>query len=140
MIKNERQYRITNAQAEKFSDALNSLRTDRSKEPMLAELEGNALASELEILRGQLHEYDALRSGKSCVIEVGSFDELPKALVKSRIALGLSQKELAERLGMKEQQLQRYESTDYQAASMSRLREVVVALGVTVHFMVRSGV
>ena len=74
MIKNERQYRITNAQAEKFSEVLNSLRTDSSKDPMLAELEGSALASELEILRGQLHEYDSLRSGKHSVIEVGSFD------------------------------------------------------------------
>jgi transcriptional regulator with XRE-family HTH domain len=132
MIKNERQYRITNAQAEKFSDALVSLRTDSSLDPMLAELEGNALASELEILRAQLNEYDSLRSGKQSVIEVGSFDELPKALVKSRIALGLSQKDLAERLGMKEQQLQRYESTDYRTASMARLREVVEALGITV--------
>ena len=46
---------------------------------------------------------------------VDSFDELPQALVKARIALRLSQKDLADRLGMKEQRIQRYESTDYQS-------------------------
>ena len=60
------------------------------------------------------------------------FDELPQALVRRKIAMGLSQKDLADRLGMKEQQLQRYEATDYQSASMARLREIVDALGVSV--------
>lgn len=59
---------------------------------------------------------------------VDSFDELPQALVKARIALRLSQKDLADRPGMKEQQIQRYESTDYQSASMSRLLDDVQAL------------
>lgn len=63
---------------------------------------------------------------------VDSFDELPQALVKARIALRLSQKDLADRLGMKEQQIQRYECTDYRSASLSRLHDVVQALGVSV--------
>lgn len=61
-----------------------------------------------------------------------SFDELPQALIKARIALRLSQKDPADRLGIKEQQIQRYESTDYQSASMSRLHDIVQALGVSV--------
>lgn len=63
---------------------------------------------------------------------VDSFHELPQALVKARIALRLSQKALADNPGMQEQQIQRYESTDYQSASMSRLHDVVQALGVSV--------
>ena len=132
MIKNERQYRITKAQAAKFADALGDVPSREGVDPLLAELEANALRSQMNELQHQLEEYETLRSGKCGVISVESFDELPQALVQSRIAMGLSQKELAERLGMKEQQLQRYESTDYQSASMARLREVVEALGVTV--------
>ena len=63
---------------------------------------------------------------------VDSFRELPQALVKARIALRLSQKALADHPGMQEQQIQRYESTDYQSASMSRLHDVVQALFVSV--------
>jgi transcriptional regulator with XRE-family HTH domain len=50
---------------------------------------------------------------------------LPGALIRSRIAAGLSQKDLGERLGMKEQQIQRYEATDYSGASFSTLSAVV---------------
>ena len=45
---------------------------------------------------------------------------------------GLSQKELAKRLGIKEQQLQRYEATEYAPASLRRVIEVTKALGLKV--------
>lgn len=132
MIKNERQYRITKAQADKFEAAIDALSKDTAKDPLLAQLERDAMQSQLQELSEQLQEYDELRSGQRHVIEVRSFDELPNALVKARIASGLSQKDLAERLKMKEQQVQRYESTNYQSASMARLQEVVTALGLSV--------
>ena len=49
-----------------------------------------------------------------------------------RIAARLSQKELAERLGLKEQQIQKYEATGYSGASLGRMTEVVNALGLRV--------
>ena len=67
-----------------------------------------------------------------CGIALASFAELPRALIQSRIALGLSQKELAERLGLKEQQIQRYEATEYAGASVQRIQEVIQALGLQV--------
>lgn len=132
MIRNERQYRITKTQAQKFEEALNGLMSRRDGDPLLLQLESDALESQLEELREQIEKYEGLRSGETSSIVVNSFEELPHALVKARIALGLSQKDLAERLGMKEQQVQRYESTNYQSASMTRLHEVVQALGVNV--------
>lgn len=132
MIKNERQYRITKSQADKFASALSDLAARPSNEPLMAELESNALRSQLDELQQQLREYDELRSGVRSVIPVKSFDELPNALVQARIAAGLSQKELADRLGIKEQQVQRYESTGYHSASLARIREVVCALDVKV--------
>ena len=132
MIKNERQYRITKAQAEKFASALNDLHAKTSIDPLLIELEANALRSQLDELIEQIEEYEELQAGSRSVIEVDSFNELPNALVKARIAAGLSQKDLADRLELKEQQIQRYESTDYRAASLARLQEVVQALGISV--------
>ena len=86
MIKNERQYRITKAQADKFEAALDALSKDTAKDPLLAQIERDAMESQLQELRELLHEYDELRSGQRHVIEVRSFDELPNALVKARIA------------------------------------------------------
>jgi len=42
------------------------------------------------------------------VLELESLAELPEALIRARIAVGLTQKGLAGRLGLKEQQVQRY--------------------------------
>jgi transcriptional regulator with XRE-family HTH domain len=132
MIKNERQYRITKTQAEKFQLALRELPSRSAGDPLMRELETNALSSQLEELQDEMREFDELRSGQRSVITVDSFDELPRALVQARIAAGLSQKELADRLGLKEQQVQRYEATDYQTASLARLRQVVKAIGINV--------
>ncbi|MDQ3702081.1 MAG: helix-turn-helix transcriptional regulator, partial [Chloroflexota bacterium] len=45
----------------------------------------------------------------------------------------LSQKELARRLGLKEQQIQRYEARRYAGASLERVQAVADALGVQIH-------
>lgn len=131
MIKNERQYRITKSQADKFASSLECA-TSKKGDPLLLDLESKALRSQLEELNQQLAEYEQLQSGARSVISVGAFDQLPKALVQARIASGLSHKELADRLGLKEQQVQRYEATEYRSASLSRLQEVISALGVDI--------
>ena len=132
MIKNERQYRITKTQAEKFASALSDAQSKEYTDPLLAELERNALKSQLDELSQQIDEYEKLQAGTRSVIDVDSFAELPDALVKARIAAGLSQKNLADRLKLKEQQIQRSEATDYRTASLARLQEIVQALGISV--------
>jgi len=136
MITNQRQYRITKAQIGKFQAALSDLQKKpgelRSVHPDLVRAQADALRSQVEELQELLAEYDALATGREKVLDVASFEDLPQALIKARIAASLSQKELAERLGLKEQQIQRYEATEYASASLGRLREVIDALGIRV--------
>lgn len=47
---------------------------------------------------------------------------------RARIASGLTQAEPARRVGIHENQIQKYEATDYQQASLARLRQVEAAL------------
>jgi len=135
MIKNEREYRITKAQAEKFESALADLHRsggDPHLHPLLQKAEREAIQSQLEELREQIAEFEALRSGKRSVISLDSLEELPQALIQARIAAGLTQRELAEKLGLKEQQIQRYEATEYASADLARLSEVARALRIRV--------
>jgi ribosome-binding protein aMBF1 (putative translation factor) len=67
--------------------------------------------SQFEELRDQLAEYEALRRGDVLLLELDSLAELPDALIRARVAAGLTQAELARRLGLKKQQLQRHEAT-----------------------------
>jgi ribosome-binding protein aMBF1 (putative translation factor) len=135
MIKNEREYRITRAQASKFEHALSQLAAPEGAaelHPLIQKAQKDALQSQLDELREQIAEYEALRSGQQAVISLDSLEELPQAFIQARIAAGLTQRELAERLGLKEQQIQRYEATEYASADLSRVNEVARALGLRV--------
>ncbi len=131
MITNERQYRITKVQAARFSAALverQHQRIDPGDHPRLRQVELDALRGQLDDLQAQLADYDALRAGQIPAPELATYEDLPRALIRARIAAGLTQGDLAERLGLPEQQVQRYEATEYSQASFARLREVMAAL------------
>ena len=132
MIKNQRQYRVTKAQAAKLDAALKSFSAqsgnDRTTHPRLIKAQADALRSQLESLRSELREYDELKAGDMPPPDLGYIAAVPQDLIRARIASGLSQKELAERLGMPEQQIQRYEATDYESVSFARIMEIVEAL------------
>ncbi len=132
MIKNERQYRITKAHVEKFARTIAEAeaRPNPAIHPKLRRAELEGLNSQLDDLKRELYEYEALRSGKRRFIALESIEELPKTLIQARIAAGLSQEELAARLGLKPQQIQRYEATNYQSASLERVNEIMRTLGV----------
>lgn len=136
MIKNERQYRITKAQLAKFERALEQLAQGpfggKQMHPLLQKAQEDALRSQMVDLRAQIEEYEVLRSRQHAVLELASFEDLPRVLIQARIAAGINQKELAARLGLKEQQIQRYEATEYASASLVRVTEVVRALGLKV--------
>lgn len=132
MITNERQYRISKSQLVRFRQAVESFDLDESEvspgSRAIAKAELDALKSEEEVLAEQIREYEALRSGAVTVFKAATLEELPSILIRARIARGLSQRELARILGVKEQQIQRYESEDYASASLRRLAEVADAL------------
>lgn len=133
MITNERQHRITRAAMREFEEALARLDTvERHRPPELRQVMREAMESQLEELREQLADYEALRSGKVSVLELDSLADLPDALIRARIAGGLTQRQLAARLGLKEQQIQRYEATRYAGVSLDRIQAVAEALGVKI--------
>ena len=136
MIKNERQYRITRAQVIRFSEALRRLNADAADQsevhPRLLTVQKEALQSQLSELEADIQEYETLKTGDFAFEKLKGISELPKHMIRARIASGLSQRELADRLGLKEQQIQRYEASDYASASLTRIRAVVSALGVEV--------
>lgn len=136
MITNERQYRITNSQLAKLREAAESFSVkevaDRLNSGALAKAELAALQSEIENLAQQVQEYETLRSGSVDALQASSLAGLPRILIKARIARGLSQKELAEAIGVKEQQVQRYEAEEYASASLRRLADIANALDINV--------
>ena len=135
MITNERQYRITKSEAKKFEQALAVARGRKPSpdvDPRIHQAMIESLESELAVLREQLERYEALKGGKVTSRKARSLRELPIVLIEGRIAAGLTQRELAKRLGVPEQQIQRYEATLYAGVSLQRLQDVADALGLEI--------
>ena len=126
MIKNERQYLITKAQVARFLQTLKGL--SEEVHPLVFKAQREAVSSQIADMEEEIREYDSLKSGRFQSDQLKTVEQLPDLLIKARIARGMTQKELAERLGLKEQQIQRYEATDYASARLARIREVVEAL------------
>jgi HTH-type transcriptional regulator/antitoxin HigA len=137
MITNERQYRITSKQIEKLKKTIDTFdlkaATMWAKSKILAKAELDALRSEYENLSTQLNEYESLKSGTVDILKASSLKELPLILIKARIAKGLSQRQLADAIGSKEQMIQRYEAEKYASANLHRLVKVAHVLGLNIN-------
>jgi DNA-binding transcriptional regulator YiaG len=131
VITNERQYRITKAQLKRFEDdiAAHDTRSPGANvDPLIHATMRDALASEADELRAQLERYEQLRDGTITGRDLDSLRELPTALIEARIAANLTQRALAERLDVAEQQVQRWEATAYAGVGLERLQDIADAL------------
>lgn len=132
MITNNRQYKITRSQAEKFRLALNKFESINlvkdGIDPLIIQAQRDALESQLEELNETLTRYETLQSGLVNGLKVDTPLDIGKSIIEARIARNLTQKELAEILGMKSQQIQRYEQDNYHSANLKRIAEILDAL------------
>ena len=133
MITNERQYRITKGWLERFTQAQAGVDAQSGAlHPRAAQALRDQYESQIEELRAEIAEYEALRQGEIVTLALDSLAELPAALIRARAAARLSQADLAARLGLKKQQVQRYEATRYAGVSLERIQAVAEALGLTI--------
>ena len=64
MIKNERQYRLIKAQADRFSQTLQSLDEADGVHPLIVKAQREALGSQIADIEGELREYEYLKVGR----------------------------------------------------------------------------
>lgn len=131
MITNERQYKITQKSLDEFAQTLHIVekQLEESPDSKLASIQFSALKSQIEDLQEQIEEYETLKSGTVRFLDAYDISEIPTILIKARIANGLTQAELATKVGIKEQQIQRYESSNYKSTKLERISEIAKALG-----------
>ncbi|MBX9699656.1 MAG: helix-turn-helix domain-containing protein [Acetobacteraceae bacterium] len=130
MIKSEREYAVTKRAAAGFASSREAL-TGAAGEDAGRRAALSSIDAQLGDLQADIAEWERLRAGGVQDIDVANWDDLPKALIRARIAQGLTQQELAERLGLRKQQIQRWEDEDYEHAAFWRVLEVADALGLS---------
>lgn len=90
-------------------------------------------------LAGLVASFEALRSAGGLSLELTALEDLGGALIKARIARGWTHAQLAQRLQMPKQQVQRYEASEYRSASLRRIGEIARVLGIRVNATVEVG-
>jgi transcriptional regulator with XRE-family HTH domain len=135
MIKNQKQASSTKKELEKLISAKQELLASKeSIEPFKLEMGENALNSLIYDLELELKEYSDLKEGKTFCLNNKSIEDLSSIIIASRIAQNKTHKDLAELMDIPEQQIQRYESNDYEGVRWETLSEIALVLGLSLKF------
>ncbi len=138
MIRNQREYQQTKADVEE---------TERLLEEQKAELRERGLSSEqvrrvlgaaimLNIQRrSEIQWYDRARQRNFAPVR--DLTEIGRILIGLRIANGLTQRALAERLGVTEATMSRDERNEYHGITLDRAQRILDALGEKLEVSVR---
>lgn len=131
MLKNEKQYRITKKKVEALREKISAFKAEES----LSAAKQLILVSLIEMstdMEKEMAEYELLKANKAKILKSRSLSELPSLITEYKIASGLTQKEFSRKIGMKEQQLQRYEAENFQGISFKNLIKILQAIGLDV--------
>lgn len=133
MIRNEAEYRQAIARLDDERKRLAEHRA-RLDEAGLSSDEIKRVIEPVESFHLQLREevesYERLKRGEFPALE--NFDGIGNLLIALRIASGMSQRELASRLGVHESQVSRDERNEYFGITIERAGKVLNALGAKV--------
>ncbi|MCP2730963.1 DNA-binding protein [Limnofasciculus baicalensis] len=139
MIKNEHQYRVSQDLADKFERCIASLEQNEKKkynDPEEWEFIQESYQSQLNTLRQEIAEYETITNHdpKELVnLTIADIEELSDILIKARIALKISEKELADLSELTESEIKSYEENDYQNAKFVDAMAVINALGIRIN-------
>lgn len=135
IILNEKELREAKARLAKLADAFSSEETFKH---VVAGLPPEVIAQVTRMMKAERADLQsavaaylgAKENGHAKELEAHAHSDPGVTLIVARIAKGYSQKELAWRLGLKEQQVQRYEADRYNSISLKNYSRIASLLGV----------
>ena len=136
MIKDELEYEVSQEWVEKFTKTMAAMERDeeaKRKDFLKWDAGRGAIQCHLDQLHEEIAEYERLINcdkSEPIAIVIENLNKLPDALIKARIAAKMSEKELAEMLGIDEQRIKEHEAKNYRYASFVEILDVSFALGV----------
>jgi DNA-binding XRE family transcriptional regulator len=139
MIRNDTEYQYTlkqvREQASRMKEQEAELKgMDLSKEEIKRAMD--PIRSFHNQLREEVESYERLKRGE--FDEFVNFQGIGRLLIAVRIAQGISQRELAQRLGVHESQVSRDERNDYHGITVERASRILEVLGVTIKSVVET--
>src|SRR5689334_440133 len=125
ILKNQKQASVTKERLAELKKAkIEFIENEKKIGKDAFDLNMNSLESLIEELQEQINIYEAITNNEMQSLSNLEFNDIPEVLIASRLAQKKSQKDLANILGINEQQIQRYEMKGYEQASWVRIMEV----------------
>lgn len=121
MIKNESQLTRAKQEIEELLEALSQIKGKELPDRM----QKAAYCCRLKDLTSEIEEFEKLKGRQRLSF---TQDTLAKSIIALRIASGYTQKELAEKIGVPEQQIQRYEQQEYGKVKFERIIQIIRTL------------
>jgi len=122
MILNKKQLSIAQKAIEILTEKLKPLSDSNEA---LDIMQVYAWKCRIEDLEDEINEFESLVDATELEF---SKENLLKTVISLRVASGMTQKELAEKIMVQEQQIQRYEQDHYRTASFERIVQILRAL------------
>lgn len=129
MIKTQREYDETQERATAMRGASERYRASLEQAGFSSEHVELGMAPMLTMLdqmEGELAWYENARNGK--IHPLPSLKSIGLSLIALRLARGLTQRQLAERLGVNEAQVSKDEKNEYHGVSVERAQRIIDAL------------
>lgn len=140
MIRNEKEYDKTRIRLKEDEELLAKQKDELRKQGVTGANLRRAMAplnSFHAQLREEVESYERLKRGD--LGEIQNLHDIGRILIGARIALGITQRQLAEKLGVNESQVSRDERNDYFGVSVQRAAKILDALGVRLNSTVELG-
>jgi DNA-binding XRE family transcriptional regulator len=133
MIRNETEYREAvrrvQEERERFNQYKQNLQAESMSQEEIERVMDPLLSFHLQLAE-EVEAYERLKRGD--IDELRNLHGFGRLLIGLRIALGLTQRDLAERLDVHESQISRDERNDYHGITVERASRILDALGVNV--------
>jgi transcriptional regulator with XRE-family HTH domain len=135
MIKDEFQYEVSKDWVQKFNKTLAAMDRDEEaqrKDFLKWDAGRGSIQRHLDQLHEEIAEYEKLMAWdkiEPIEIVVEDFNRLSDALIKARMAAKMSLEELAERLDMDPERIEKYEKKQYLDATLREILDISLALG-----------
>ncbi len=125
MIKNEKQYKISKKRLNELVERINATKYSGNHNSLKLKMLTAPLEGIKKEMEKEIAEYEKLKANKSIILKERSLAEVPNIIIEYKIAHNLTHKDFSKLLGIKEQQLQRYESDGFKTVSFQNLMKFI---------------
>jgi Helix-turn-helix len=132
MIKNEKQYKITKRKFKELNAQVDKIKKETDQNPLRNQLILASLNNSKNEIENDILLYESLKKNKEGFLKERLITELPSIITEYKIISGLTQKQFSEILGLKEQQLQRYEADGFKSITFKNLLKFLDLMGLEI--------